>query len=236
MKDLMPSAWETFVATHRAGDTVRGKVTRFTSFGVFVELADGLEGLCHISELSDARVERPDDVAQIGQEMDFKILRIEYEDQKIGLSHRAVGKDDEPIVDTRMYTSEAKGGMASLAELANLKFGSSTGESGEEATPGASKKERRAARQAAAQGQAGSGEEATLAEDTSAAEPETTEAAVQQSGETGEESEAAVTSPESTEAQSEAADQEAQGGSLTEGEKSPEEENQNTEANGAAGE
>ena len=123
MKDLMPSAWESFVATHRPGDTVRGKVSRFTSFGIFVELGEGLEGLCHISELSDERVESADQVAKLGEEMDFKILRIEYEDQKIGLSHRAVGKEDEPVVDTKMYSTEAKGGMASLAELANLKFG-----------------------------------------------------------------------------------------------------------------
>lgn len=123
MKDLMPSAWEGFVATHRPGDTVKGKVSRFTSFGVFVELGDGLEGLCHISELSDDRVDSPESVVSIGQELDFKILRIDNAEQKIGLSHRAVGKDDEPIIDTRQYTSEAKGGMASLAELANLKFG-----------------------------------------------------------------------------------------------------------------
>jgi small subunit ribosomal protein S1 len=123
MKDLMPSAWESFVATHRPGDVVRGKVSRFTNFGIFVELGEGLEGLCHISELSDERVERAEQVAELGQEMEFKILRIEHEDQKIGLSHRAVGKDDEPVVDTKMYSTEAKGGMASLAELANLKFG-----------------------------------------------------------------------------------------------------------------
>lgn len=120
MKDLTPSAWESFVATHRPGDVVRGKVTRFTSFGVFVELGEGLEGLCHISELSDERVERPEDVVQLGQELDFKILRIENADQKIGLSFRAVGKDDEPVVDTRQFSSEAKSGMASLGELANL--------------------------------------------------------------------------------------------------------------------
>ena len=120
MKDLTPSAWESFVATHRAGDVVRGKVSRFTSFGVFVELGEGLEGLCHISELSDERVERPEDVVQLGQEADFRILRIESADQKIGLSYRAVGKDDEPVVDSRIYSSEAKGGMASLGELANL--------------------------------------------------------------------------------------------------------------------
>ncbi len=135
MKDLTPSAWEGFVATHRAGDTVRGKVTRFTNFGVFVELGEGLEGLCHISELSDDRVDRPESVAEMGQEMDFRILRIDQADQKIGLSHRAVGKEDEPIVDSRIYSSEAKGGMASLGELAKLNFGGAPEEAPAEIDP-----------------------------------------------------------------------------------------------------
>jgi small subunit ribosomal protein S1 len=143
MKDLTPSAWEGFVATHRAGDTVRGKISRFTSFGVFVELGEGLEGLCHISELSDERVEKPEDVAQLGQEMDFKILRIENGEQKIGLSRRAVGKEDEPVVDTRMYSSEAKSGMASLGELANLMKGGAE----EEAKPELTKEEREKAKE-----------------------------------------------------------------------------------------
>ena len=143
MKDLTPSAWEGFVATHRPGDVVRGKVTRFTSFGVFVELGEGLEGLCHISELSDERVEKPEDVVQLGQEMDFKILRIENDDQKIGLSARAVGRADEPIVDTRQFSSEAKGGMASLGELANLMKG---GGQEEEPKTELSKEEKEAAK------------------------------------------------------------------------------------------
>ncbi|HBE82380.1 MAG TPA: hypothetical protein DDW24_06335, partial [Blastocatellia bacterium] len=150
MKDLTPSAWEGFVATHRPGDTVRGKVSRFTSFGVFVELGEGLEGLCHISELAEERVERPEDIVQLGQEMDFKILRIENDDQKIGLSFRAVGKDDEPIVDTRQYTSAAKGGMASLGELANLKFGAPA-ETAEEQPKEESKKDKRRAKKEAAE-------------------------------------------------------------------------------------
>ncbi len=144
MKDLTPSAWEGFVATHRPGDVVRGKVSRFTSFGVFVELGEGLEGLCHISELSDDRVENAESVVQMGQELDFKILRIENDDQKIGLSYRAVGKEDEPIVDTRTYSSEAKGGMASLGELANLMKGGAATE--EEPAAELSKEEREEAK------------------------------------------------------------------------------------------
>lgn len=132
IKELTPSAWETFVATHRPGDVVRGRISRFAGFGVFVELEEGLEGLCHISELSDERVERPEQVVAMGQEMDFKILRIEHEDQRIGLSARAVGKEEEPVVDTKMYSTEAKGGMASLGELANLKFGRGSAEEAKE--------------------------------------------------------------------------------------------------------
>ncbi|MGI9054163.1 MAG: 30S ribosomal protein S1 [Pyrinomonadaceae bacterium] len=126
IKELTPSAWESFVATHKPGDVVKGKISRFAGFGVFVELADDLEGLCHISELSDERIENPESAFSIGQELEFKILRIEQDVEKIGLSHRAVGKEDEPTVDTKSYSTQAKGGMASLGELANLKFGSKT--------------------------------------------------------------------------------------------------------------
>jgi small subunit ribosomal protein S1 len=122
VKDLTPSAWESFVLVHKPGDLIKGKISRFANFGVFVELGDELEGLCHISELSDERVENAEQVVSIGQELDFKILRIETDVQKIGLSHKAVGKEGEPILDTKVYTTEAKGGMASLGELANLKL------------------------------------------------------------------------------------------------------------------
>jgi small subunit ribosomal protein S1 len=119
IKDLEPNAWNDFVASHKPGDLVKGKIARFASFGAFVELGDNLEGLCHISELSDDRVAKPEDAVQLGQEMDFRILRIDAENKKIGLSARAAAHE-EPIVETKIYTSEAGGGMASLAELADF--------------------------------------------------------------------------------------------------------------------
>ena len=128
IKDTEPSAWDRFVNEHKPGDIVRGKITRFANFGAFVELDEGLEGLCHISELSEERVDKPEDVAQVGQEMEFRVLRIENDNKKIGLSARAASSD-EPIVDTKSYSTEAKGGMASLAELGNF-FAASTGGSG----------------------------------------------------------------------------------------------------------
>ena len=126
IKDLEPNAWDRFVTEHKPGDVVHGKIARFANFGAFVELDDNLEGLCHISELSEERVEKPEDVVQLGQEIEFKILRIDVESKKIGLSARAVGKDDEPIIDTKIYSSQAGSGMASLGELADFGLGRST--------------------------------------------------------------------------------------------------------------
>src|SRR6185503_13550267 len=125
IKDLEPNAWDRFINEHKPGDVVKGKVARFANFGAFIELDDNLEGLCHISELSEERVEKPEDVVQLGQEMEFKILRIDAESKKIGLSARAVGKDDEPIIDTKVYSSQAGSGMASLGELADFGLGRS---------------------------------------------------------------------------------------------------------------
>ncbi|HVF87721.1 MAG TPA: 30S ribosomal protein S1 [Pyrinomonadaceae bacterium] len=130
IKDTEPSAWDRFVSEHKPGDLVKGRITRFANFGAFVELDEGLEGLCHVSELSEERVEKPEDIVQVGQEMEFRILRIEPESKKIGLSARAAAHD-EPIVDTRTYSSEAGGGMASLGELADF-FGSTSGGSSDD--------------------------------------------------------------------------------------------------------
>jgi small subunit ribosomal protein S1 len=130
IKDLEPNAWNDFVASHKPGDLVKGKIARFASFGAFVELGDNLEGLCHISELSDDRVGKPEDAVQLGQEMDFRILRIDAENRKIGLSARAASHSD-PIVEQKVYTSEAGGGMASLAELADFGITSKSSDEGE---------------------------------------------------------------------------------------------------------
>ena len=130
IKELEPNAWNDFVVTHKPGDLVKGKIARFASFGAFVELGDNLEGLCHISELSEGRVNKPEDVVELGQEMEFRILRIDAENKKIGLSARAAAHD-EPIVETKIYTSEAGGGMASLGELADF-FPTKTSDSSDE--------------------------------------------------------------------------------------------------------
>ncbi|HVG21869.1 MAG TPA: 30S ribosomal protein S1 [Blastocatellia bacterium] len=115
IKDLEPNAWDRFFETHRLGDVIQGKVVRFANFGAFVEIEEGIEGLCHVSELSDERVEKPEDAVKIGQVLPFKILKLDPAQKKIGLSARAVGKDNDPE-DVRTY-HETGGGMATLGEM-----------------------------------------------------------------------------------------------------------------------
>jgi small subunit ribosomal protein S1 len=91
IKQLQPDVWESFFAQHRVGDVVHGKVLRTAQFGAFVEIAEGVEGLCHISEAvgedgSPAKLEQ-------GEEHEFKIIKINVEEKKVGLSLRAVGHE-----------------------------------------------------------------------------------------------------------------------------------------------
>jgi small subunit ribosomal protein S1 len=122
IKDLEPNAWDRFFETHRLGDVVKGKVVRFANFGAFVEIEEGIEGLCHVSELSDERVEKPEDAVKVGQVLPFKILKLDPGQKKIGLSARAVGKENDPE-DVRTY-QETGGGMATLGDMfRNLRSG-----------------------------------------------------------------------------------------------------------------
>jgi small subunit ribosomal protein S1 len=91
IKQLQPDVWESFFATHRVGDQVHGKVLRTAQFGAFVEIAEGVEGLCHISEAGDD--EGGASKLEAGLEHEFKIIKINVEEKKVGLSLRAVGHE-----------------------------------------------------------------------------------------------------------------------------------------------
>jgi len=87
LKQLTEDPWLRSIPEHYVpGQIVKGKVTKLTNFGVFVELEDELEGLLHVSELADHKVDNPQDVVKVGQEIEVKILRVDTEERKIGLS------------------------------------------------------------------------------------------------------------------------------------------------------
>jgi len=90
LKQTQPDPWKTTVPEkYRIGMDLTGKVVRITDFGAFVELPDGIEGLLHVSELSEGRVNRPEDVIKTGEELTLKIIKLDTDDRKLGLSLRA---------------------------------------------------------------------------------------------------------------------------------------------------
>jgi small subunit ribosomal protein S1 len=89
MKQLTEDPWLHSIPDHYIpGQIVKGMVTKITNFGVFVELEPGLEGLLHVSEIADHKVEKPESELKIGDEIEVKILRVDTQDRKIGLSKK----------------------------------------------------------------------------------------------------------------------------------------------------
>jgi small subunit ribosomal protein S1 len=118
IKQLEPDIWETFFQQHRVGDVIHGKVLRVASFGAFVEIADGVEGLCHNSEATD---EHGQPLALTpAQEADFKIIKMNPAEKKVGLSIRAVG-EEASRTEVESYKHSGDGSSATLGELMSWK-------------------------------------------------------------------------------------------------------------------
>jgi len=96
LKQMASDPWETDIpGRYHPGDVRTGKVTKLTNFGVFVELEPGLEGLLHISELADQKIESPEEVVKVGDDIEVKVLRVDAADRKIGLSRKRLNWTDE---------------------------------------------------------------------------------------------------------------------------------------------
>ena len=121
VKQLQPDAWESFFRAHQVGDVVRGRVCRAINFGAFVELAPGVEGLCHRSEIPGASDRRTDESPlPIGEEMDFKVVKLNEAEKKIGLSIRAL-TDDEERTRLEDYQRHAAAATMTLEEVMNIR-------------------------------------------------------------------------------------------------------------------
>jgi small subunit ribosomal protein S1 len=122
IKQLQPDAWESYFQNHQPGDTVHGRVCRLASFGAFVELAEGVEGLCHFSEVPgySGRRAAEEPPLRINDEFDFKIVKMSEAEKKIGLSLRAVTDDEEK---TRLedYQRQAAAATTTIEEVMSLK-------------------------------------------------------------------------------------------------------------------
>jgi small subunit ribosomal protein S1 len=94
LKQLATDIWDEFFSHHKVGDIVEGKIVRLTNFGAFVELAEGIEGLVHVSELDEKRIEKPEEHFKPGDTYPMKIIKVQEGEKKIGLSLKAVKQDE----------------------------------------------------------------------------------------------------------------------------------------------
>lgn len=115
IKQLHEDPWNRIPQTYPRGSRVKGKITKITDFGAFAEIEPGVEGLIHVSEISDEHVDDPRKFLKVGDEKDVMIIDIDADDRKIGLSIKAVGKAEQGI-DYRAYLTTAGGGMGTLAD------------------------------------------------------------------------------------------------------------------------
>ncbi len=118
VKQLQPDVWESFFNQHRVGDIVHGKVLRVATFGAFVEIAEGVEGLCHNSEAVDGNGQQVH--LEPGVEHEFKIIKMSPEEKKVGLSIRAVG-EEASRKEVESYKQPASSAGSTIGEFVSWK-------------------------------------------------------------------------------------------------------------------
>jgi small subunit ribosomal protein S1 len=97
LKQASDDPWHTIASRYQIGQLVKGKVSKIASFGAFVELEDGVDGLVHISQISADHVEKVKDALKVGQEVEARIVRIDKDERRIGLSIKAVDMPEEEV-------------------------------------------------------------------------------------------------------------------------------------------
>ncbi|QDT03383.1 30S ribosomal protein S1 [Rubripirellula lacrimiformis] len=125
LKQLDNDPWDGDIPdNYQPGQLVKGTVTKITNFGVFIGLEDGLEGLLHISELAEHKVEDPEEVVKVGDSIEVKVLRVDTDERKIGLSLKRVewGEEQEKAA------AEAEAAGLPSIESGDLKGGLGSGE------------------------------------------------------------------------------------------------------------
>jgi small subunit ribosomal protein S1 len=119
IKEFLHDEWDSFVADHRVGDTLEGRVVNVTDFGLFIDIYNGLEGLAHVSEIDVPSGARLEDHFRAGDWVRARILRIEDGERKVGLTMRGVAQpSDEEIAELERVEDERKQEAAAAREAA----------------------------------------------------------------------------------------------------------------------
>jgi small subunit ribosomal protein S1 len=119
VKQLAEDPWQSMAKRHPVGTRAKGKVTSVTDFGVFVELEEGVEGLIHVSQLSNERVDKPQMLFQPGQEIEAEVTQIDTRERKIGLSIKALRRSEEREEVESYMKREREGARFSFEDILN---------------------------------------------------------------------------------------------------------------------
>ena len=120
IKEILPDIWEDFFSKHSLDEVVEGKVTKIVDFGAFVDLGEGVEGLVHISELSEEHIENPASILEVGKDYKFALIKLDREEKRIGLSLKdAKRKEQEEKEKEKQRLKEAEGRL-SLGDIFDL--------------------------------------------------------------------------------------------------------------------
>ena len=143
LKQAQDDPWSSISSRFHVGQMVKGKVTKLASFGAFVEIEEGVDGLVHISQISDERVQKVRDVLQPGQEVEARVIKIDPVERRIGLSIKAAKLSDEEFkVDDSMLEGLRPGeDLVDLAGAFDAAMGVASAEAQEEWHPGDKAKE-----------------------------------------------------------------------------------------------
>ena len=121
IKEFMPNEWQEFADHHRTGDTLEGRIVNVTDFGLFIDIYHGLEGLAHVSEIEMPAGAKLEDHFKVGDWVRTRILRIEEDEKKVGLSMRGVAQPSEEEIAALQAAVEPK---SAAAEPRGKKHGS----------------------------------------------------------------------------------------------------------------
>lgn len=118
MKQLMSDPWDEIDTHYKIGDLVKGKVNKLTSYGAFIELKEGIDGLVHISQISEERIEKIKDVLKVDEEINARVIKIDRDERRIGLSIKAANySEDQLAAESAAFDSMGGDELTSLGDI-----------------------------------------------------------------------------------------------------------------------
>ena len=124
LKDAQTNPWDNIASKYAIGSIVKGKVSKTASFGAFISLEEGVDGLVHISQISDQRIEKVKDALQIGQEVEARVVKVDRENRRLGLSIKAVNMTEEEVKELEAEAAGSASIGSASSSAGNEQFGS----------------------------------------------------------------------------------------------------------------